>query len=488
MNTWLRPAVWDIPDASGLNGNEIAWNIVRTLHNITSDAKDITVLGLKSEAGELTMANPSGAQDETNTGQFLRVTHYLKLDGSIDLVGESQLLQDEGSILDEASAGFLERDQQGTQSSFNYNYWSSPVSTQGTANNADYSIGSVLVNPKGTIDYINNPFAADATGKNPNNVIISSYWLWAFKPGAAGEYAEWDYLGSTGTLKAVEGFTMKGTSGAAAISDRQNYTFKGKPHNGKITGQAIGTEQNYLVGNPYPSAIDGYQFILDNIGGNKFNGALYFWDHFSGDTHYLEQYIGGYGTLTTVGGVEAISTDWRINATQEKSSKKPERYIPVGQGFFINTAPLDENGTSFNGGIVSFNNGQRFYKREIDTYQDKNGKTWPYSIFLSQEKKGPKTVSPSTKQQEDIRQKIWIKYKSPKGYHRQLLVAADVRTTDGFDLGFDAPLIEDNEEDMYWYFNNYEFVIQAVKDFNLERELDLGFKVETKGELDYQDR
>ena len=36
---------------------------------------------------------------------------------------------------------------------------------------------------------------------------------------------------------------------------------------------------------------------------------------------------------------------------------------------------------------------------------------------------------------------------------------------------------------MYWYFSNYEFVIQAVEDFNIDRELDLGMKVHEEGEI-----
>jgi hypothetical protein len=46
----------------------------------------------------------------------------LKLDGKIDLVGKSQLIQTEGSILDVNSAGSIERDQQGQPNKYNYNY------------------------------------------------------------------------------------------------------------------------------------------------------------------------------------------------------------------------------------------------------------------------------------------------------------------------------------------------------------------------------
>ena len=78
---------------------------------------------------------------------------------------------------------------------------------------------------------------------------------------------------------------------------------------------------------------------------------------------------------------------------------------------------------------------------------------------------------------KDSRYKIRVKFESPKGYHRQLLVAADANSTQGFDLGYDAPLIENNVEDMYWMIDETEFVIQAVPNFNLDQVLPLGFKV-----------
>jgi hypothetical protein len=101
---------------------------------------------------------------------------------------------------------------------------------------------------------------------------------------------------------------MKGTSGPVAISDLQNYVFKGLPNNGDITLELDNTseEVNRLIGNPYPSALDAREFILDNLsvadGGNNlngtvFNGALYFWDHFGEEnTHTLRGYVGGYAT------------------------------------------------------------------------------------------------------------------------------------------------------------------------------------------------
>ena len=77
------------------------------------------------------MTNPSQGQDDNNSGQGLWITHYLKLDGFIDLVGKSQLLQKKynstqigESVLDVTSSGYIERDQKGQPNKFNYNYLS----------------------------------------------------------------------------------------------------------------------------------------------------------------------------------------------------------------------------------------------------------------------------------------------------------------------------------------------------------------------------
>src|SRR5690606_25856325 len=105
------------------------------------------------------------------------------------------------------------------------------------------------------------------------------------------------------------------------------------------------------------------------------------------------------------------------------------------------------------------------------------------SVFHSQEKKDITSGTTNNSSKDVEQNKIWLKFKSPKGYHRQILVTADDRATENFDLGFDAPMIDNNVEDMYWYFNNYQFVIQGVPDFDIERVLDLGVKVEEKGTL-----
>ncbi|WP_157514466.1 LamG-like jellyroll fold domain-containing protein, partial [Mangrovimonas sp. TPBH4] len=119
---WLYGnSVWDFPNSIGIDSSTpIDWNIVQTGHNIICNSQDLTLLGFLVDTGEITITN-TGPQDETNSGHSLWVTNYLKLDGQIDLIGESQLVQKRyntnqlnESILEPTSSGFIERDQQGT--------------------------------------------------------------------------------------------------------------------------------------------------------------------------------------------------------------------------------------------------------------------------------------------------------------------------------------------------------------------------------------
>lgn len=514
--TWLNGTVQNPPNSMGINGStKIDWNVVETAHNITSGAKDITVLGLISTAGKLTIANPTVTTPiENNSGQSLRVTHYLELDGEIDLVGESQLLQDPESILDQDSGGYIERDQQGTANGFNYNYWSSSVgpisgntSTRGTgvaSTNASYNLGlngkteglmdGTSSSSPVSINFQPSHTAADSGPSTPSKTI-STYWLYTFY-GADDNYWAWKSVKQNTPIFAGEGYTMKGTSGAAAIATMQNYVFRGKPNNGDIIlalDKSSG-DVDRLIGNPYPSALDANEFIKDhikttetingNIGRNTvnvFNGALYFWDHFGAiNSHNLGAYVGGYATYTLMGGTKAIADDKRINtASGLLSSKVPERYIPVGQGFFVITA-LDaklagETTATVDGGTITFKNSQRYFKREGSSPGIEN----TGSVFMKNS--NSKKESAQSNAEVDSRPKIRLLFHSPKGYNRHLLIGTDENTTNNFDIGYDGLIADTGSEDMFWMIQDAKFVIQGVPNFNTDQEFPLGLKIAKSG-------
>ncbi|TJY35860.1 choice-of-anchor D domain-containing protein [Pontimicrobium aquaticum] len=469
------PTAVDIA-SDGVNGADAItydWSIVRVEHD------DITYNDRQKHLGLFVNELDAGLNPiefSVQNDSELNVSWYLKLDGLIDLEGESQLVQGSDSTLDINSKGTIERDQQGTADLYTYNYWAAPVGVTSTiSNNNNYTLPDVLndgTTPAipSSINWLTSGY--DGTSGSP--VGIADYWIWKYANRVSDNYPSWQHVRSTGSLQPGEGYTMKGTTNTSgAIFTEQNYVFNGKPHNGDIT-LTLSAGNDYLIGNPYASAIDANEFILDNIsdgagraGSNIINGTLYFWEHFASSTHILSEYQGGYGAYTLITGTAAINNDVRINHTGGLTSSKgaPERYIPVAQGFFV---------TADTGGSITFKNSQRTFKTEAADP----------SVFMrvndgkSKQKKSSVTTSKTT---NDTREVIKLYFDSPKGYHRQIAVGIDSNTTDGHDIGYDAPLIEDNVEDMFWTFDNNKFVIQGVSDFNINRTLPLGVKIDQEG-------
>ena len=473
-STWLNNSVQTLPNAlSIIDGTTpISWNIVETNHNINIDdfttlGRERSVQGLIINSGDIQV----NGNTASNTGNGLTVTHYLKLDGTIDLEGESQLIQTDGSDFDATSSGTLERDQQGYSNTFLYNYWSSPVAP---TSNSSYTLPNVITNVG---------FLTSGYNGTTSPVRNADYWIWKYANRLSDQYSLWQHVRSTGTLLAGEGYTMKGPGTA---TPDQNYILLGKPNNGTIS-LTVAAGNDYLIGNPYASAIDANEFILDNIGvpdggrnlgGNIINGALYFWDHFAVNSHNLGDYQGGYAVYTLMGGTPAISNDTRINTTGVNGTKIPERYIPVAQGFFV-SALSDPALASLSqpvvGGTIQFKNSQRVFRKEVVTGLANNG-----SVFFKSSLK-KETQSISNDIDLDTRQKIRLMLDSPNGYHRQILVGVDENATNDFDLGYDALLNETNNEDMFWQVNDAKLIIQAVNSFDVQQILPLGIKTSKNG-------
>ncbi|WP_255347724.1 LamG-like jellyroll fold domain-containing protein, partial [Flavobacterium sp. ACAM 123] len=351
-STWTNGSVWNIPNTLGVDGTTyIDWNIVKTNNNITT-------IGNKTVLGLLVESNTLGANNDNK----IEISHYLKLDGKIDLVGMSQLVQTEGSILDTSSSGSIERDQQGQSNKYNYNYWSSPVSPiNTTTNNTNYTVAGVMKD--GTTSTPQNiKWIGGYDGAPTSPINLARYWVYKFD-NYSNAYANWVRIGETGTVKVGQGYTLKGSG---VSSGTQNYTFVGKPNNGLINTNTLSKNQLLLSGNPYPSALDSNAFIQDNlsvIGSNTSdatNGTLYFWEHYSSNnTHVLRNYQGGYAVRNLTGGIAPSSANVDfISKAGTPSRGIPNRYIPVGQGFFISGRPSSTTST------VIFKNSQRAFVKE----------------------------------------------------------------------------------------------------------------------------
>jgi len=293
------------------------------------------------------------------------------------LRNEGQLLQGTTGGGVNKGLGALSAFQEGTSNQFGYNYWCSPVGLpDATAGNTAFGIG-LLKRPSGVTTYSGESIVSGLDGVATNSSLaISNRWIYKFVN--ANQYASWIYVGGATSINPGEGFTMKGVSGADNTTilgvpnnpgSNQRYDFRGKPNDGTINisvGDLDGPnyENRTLTGNPYPSAINLNAFLLENsgftinyatgavsVGGptNVITGNAYFWEHAKPATsHYLNQYVGGYGTYTPNGanigtpGTYVAATwntyngDGTPNTTGGSSGSTYKRqFSPVGQGFMI---------------------------------------------------------------------------------------------------------------------------------------------------------
>ena len=462
-NTWTHYDVWDVPNSLGIDAStKIDWNIVATAHNISSNGNK-TILGLLVTSNTLSAVNDSK----------IEISSYLRLDGKIDLVGKSQLLQTIESDLDVTSEGEIERDQKGQANLYNYNYWCSPVSPVNTvANNTDYNVAEMLKDgTTSTPQNINWIGGYDGSPTYPS-ISLARYWLYTFD-NYVNAYANWNQIVETTPIRVGQGFTLKG-SGTEGIT--QNYTFTGKPNNGLITSNTVASDQLLLTGNPYPSALDADAFINDNS--SSIDGTLYFWEHYASNyTHILREYQGGYATRNLTGGT-AIPTSEGIDFISGLGSPSrgiPNQFIPVGQGFFV-------IGKNPGGGTITFNNSQRGFYKENDAINS----NVMFKISANPKLQKSKENNNNDPIVTDTYMKIRLGFNSNNNYHRQVLLGfMNEKATSGMDYGYDALNIDDFPNDMYFLVDENQLVIQGVGFFDMNASFPIGVKTNIEGNVSF---
>jgi hypothetical protein len=199
-------------------------------------------------------------------------------------------------------------------------------------------VNSIFKDGTNTVSPISINFINGYDGNAGSPISIADYWIWKFANQPDDMYSAWQHLRSTGDLSPGEGFTMKGvTNTSGNVLLEQSYVLKGKPNNGDITLPLI-VGNDYLVGNPYPSAIDAHAFIIDNgptIEGNgNTTGTLYFWEHLGGGSYNLAEYQGGYATYNLAGAVPAVAYGTADPDVDQSST--------VGINYQVDISPLDK--------------------------------------------------------------------------------------------------------------------------------------------------
>ncbi len=467
--TWLHGEVWDIEDASMVK----PWSIVEIKNNI-SISESLSQNGLKINTGSTLTVN--GDKAITNSW-------YLELNGTLDLQDDSQLVQGPESDLVTSDEGNIIRRQEGNSNFYWYNYWSSPVGMLSTTTLSDNNSSSN--NEKNTS--FNLEMLKDGNGDNIeftstfNDIgMVSDRWLFSYLNGLT--FWDWITLTPTSDISPGMGYTQKGTGNQV---EEQKYIFQGKPNNGTIlipsddvNGDSDSeSEQDVtltttFVGNPYPSALDARQFIDDNNG--VIGGAVYVWEQWSGTSHILEEYEGGYGTINNVTTERAYQwNDPNPDPNGSPFARKPTFYIPVAQGFFVEVVNDGNNAVLSADDDIEFNNGQRIFIKESDAdgSNPNNG-----SVFF-------RDGDPDTNDSSQNSAMIRLELKVSNGNNRSFVLAFSDDTTDGYDYGYDARTIDPQDDDLNSFLGDEKMIIQSFGPLTDDKVVDLVFN--STGNYDY---
>ncbi|MBC7654843.1 MAG: T9SS sorting signal type C domain-containing protein, partial [Oligoflexus sp.] len=194
------------------------------------------------------------------------------------------------------------------------------------------------------------------------------------------------------------------------------HQFVGVPNNGSFTIPLTTPPSDIglsLIGNPYPSALNVENFIIENLYNaslnptNTLNGTYYLWTHntrltgnnFTGDDYFTCNLLGATGFAKTGTGNTAL----------------PTNFIASGQGFFV------ENEIA---GNLKFNNSMREQANNTNFYKTKN----------------------SNNASALERHRIWLNItNSAKTAGNQMLVGYVQNATNNYDSGYDSYLFDDSK-------------------------------------------
>ncbi|TDD78077.1 T9SS sorting signal type C domain-containing protein [Flavobacterium caseinilyticum] len=338
----------------------------------------------------------SGAAVVFTDGKTLKISNEVKVLGSGTLTFENNasLVQ----INDVVNTGDIiyKRETRTTVNKFDFTYWSSPVSKQ-------------------TL-YQLSP---------------ETLWDKYFSYNAADN--KWVQENSSKEMQPGIGYIIRGPQSHIAPNPINTYraTFIGVPHNGTIVGPEVTKgEAYYLVGNPYPSALDADKFLMANS--SVLTGTLYFWTHktpigtnvsnpgsgvyaYSSDDYATYNLTGGIGTNGArydKGGAESLS-----------GSVKPTGEIAAGQSFFTISVPAPVKVP------IVFKNNMRLGNED---------KIMDNSQFFKVKNKTKKTNALE-------RHRFWLNLTNSQGAFKQMLVGYITGATNGYDTSFDGQSFNGNQ-------------------------------------------
>ena len=311
-----------ITDASSTTWNGIAWSngtpdatknaiIVSVTPNspFTADLS-ACALTINNSSGVATV--PSGITLTITNGITVATDYNLIFENNASLVQINNNATNTGKIIYKRNSAPMKN--------FDYTYWSSPVAGQTLFDLSPNTLADKYMSYSGT------------------------GWQISY--------------GGTAVMQPGIGYIIRTPKGGTWLAPHpevvafpysQPVQFKGVPNNGNITSsQSLLNGKFYLIGNPYPSALNADNFLFTNTNNHTvLSGTIYLWTHNTAVAN-LKYTSDDYATYNGLGGVAT------------SGGAVPSGYIAAGQSFF---ASAKANGNAaFDNSMRPTGNNTQFFK------------------------------------------------------------------------------------------------------------------------------
>jgi hypothetical protein len=381
-------------------------------------------------------ANVDGCSCQVNSGKSvtiasggtLKIINEVKVFGSLTFENNASLVQVNDNAANSGNIIYKRRSTPIRKS--DYTYWSSPVSPQKLYD----------VSPNTASDKF---YSFDATANN------------------------WKKESPLNNMLTGIGYIIRGPENNSTPPPPPGVLeapFIGAPNNGVVSITGIIKDKFYLLGNPYPSALEADDFLTHNS--TVIGGTIYFWTHNtaiqlatnipgtagSGDLAYTSD---DYASYNFTGGV---GTGTKANSDLSNLTVNiPTGQIAAGQSFFT---------TSIGSGNAIFKNDMRV------GVGDNTGNN---SQFFKQVKNSKSAVIEKNR--------VWLNFSNAQGAFKQILVGYVTGATNEYDNAFDGDSFNGNSFiDFYSVIADKKLVIQGRSlPFDQADVIPLGYKTAIAG-------
>ena len=337
-------------------------------------------------------------------------------------------------------------------------------------NNTDANLGSItyerIPSYARNTDYVywSSPVSGQTIGAFSPNTLSGKYYSYN------SSIDNWQQEYTTTVMTAGKGYIIRGQEPQGfPAPPPSSYIFTGKPNNGHYEMTTITADRSYLLGNPYPSALDADTFLFQNK--DVLYGTLYFWTHkteigkgtSNNGPEAFPYTSDDYASYNATGGVGVTLDLENLLGTAHAPSggATPTGKIGSGQGFFASSKP------TISVTKIVFNNDMRV---------GVNGITGNNTQFF-------KTKNTKAKTAQIEKNRVWLNLTNTQGAFKQTLVGYITGATNDIDDAFDGESFDGQEfVDFYSVNQDKNLTIQGrALPFNENDEVPLGFRSTIEG-------